>query len=77
MGELEYIARNCRDDKRLLNIVEDIAKMTQEEKDEFANKMRSYFMNKNTEEDRSAYRFFKVVLENDNARKILEMLGDI
>ncbi|ABR30902.1 hypothetical protein SU69_05330 [Thermosipho melanesiensis] len=76
MGDLEYIAKSCKEDKRLLKILKDVANMTKEEKEEFSRKVRSYFMDKNSEEDSQAYRFFKIVLENNNAERILKILGD-
>ena len=75
MDDLKYIAQNCKTDERLLNIVKDIAKMGEKEKKEFYNKIRQYFLGKNSEVDNNAYKFFKIVLDGDNAKKILEILG--
>ena len=75
MDDLKYIAQNCKTDERLLNIVKDIAKMGEGEKKEFYNKIRQYFLGKNSEVDNNAYKFFKIVLDGDNAKKILEILG--
>ncbi|WP_126992663.1 hypothetical protein [Thermosipho globiformans] len=76
MNDLEYIAQSCRDDERLLNIVKDVANMSGEEREDFVKKVRQYFLGKNSEEDNNAYKFFKIILEDENARKILEILGE-
>lgn len=76
MNDLEYIAQSCRADERLLNIVKDVANMSGEEREDFAKKVRQYFLGKNSEEDNNAYKFFKIILEDENARKILEILGE-
>ncbi|QTA37142.1 hypothetical protein JYK00_05155 [Thermosipho ferrireducens] len=75
MDELRAISDACKKDERLLKIVKDVAKMTPEEKEEFAIKVRKYFLLKNSEEDQEAYKFFKVILKDKNALKILEFIG--
>jgi len=69
---LEYIVRSCIEDPRLLDIVRSIARMSEEEKDAFLKKVSLYFINKSSEEDIEAYKFFKFVIQNSNAKRILE-----
>ncbi len=69
---LDEVVRACIEDRRLLEIVKNIQRMTDEERDFFERKLSFYFMNRSSEEDVQSYRFFKYVLEGDNASRILE-----
>ncbi len=69
---LEHVVKSCIEDSRLLDIVRNVARMSEEEKEVFLKKVSLYFMNKSSEEDIEAYKFFKFILQGDNAKKILE-----
>ncbi|ODN30038.1 hypothetical protein [Fervidobacterium thailandense] len=73
MEDLRYIAEVCLNDERIYEIVSNIACMSEEQLREFKNKVIAYFMNKSSQDDMEAYKFYKIVLENDNAKKILEI----
>lgn len=77
MGEvIEQIAEVCRNDSQLCEIVRAVARMSLEEKDVFGSKVRRYFLNKAGEVDVEAYKFYSVILEGDNSRKILELIEE-
>ncbi len=67
----QEVVRACIEDKRLLDIVKSISKMTDEERSIFERKLSFYFMNRSSEEDVQSYRFFKYIMENDNAARVL------
>ena len=72
---LKVVAESCKADERLMDIVKHVASMSDEDKEEFERKVKKYFLRKQTPEDLEAYRFFCVVLESDNAKMILELIG--
>ncbi len=67
---LEEIISACLIDSRIRDLVESIASMSKEQREEFKKKMNIYFAGKSAEEDVQAYRFYKLVLERH--REILE-----
>ncbi len=73
MNELELIARTCIKDQRLYEIVENVSKMSEDEKTEFRAKVKKYFLSRNSPEDTEAYNFFMIVTEEDNSKKVLEI----
>uniref|UniRef100_A0A7C4VTU5 Uncharacterized protein n=1 Tax=Fervidobacterium thailandense TaxID=1008305 RepID=A0A7C4VTU5_9BACT len=77
MEDLRYIAEVCLKDERIHEIVSNIARMDEEQLREFKSKVVAYFMNKNSQDDVEAYKFFRLVLEDDNAKKILEICEQI
>ncbi|PHJ14179.1 hypothetical protein IM41_02415 [Fervidobacterium sp. SC_NGM5_G05] len=75
--ELKIIAEACINDDRILEIVTSISKMSETERDNFKSKITSYFMKKNSKEDMEAYKFYKLILENSNAHKVIELYSKI
>ena len=69
---MKEIVRACLKDKRLLEVVEKIANMSDGEKEIFKKKVSKYFFDKKSQEDLMAYRFYTLILMNDNAKKIVE-----
>ena len=69
---LEDVVKSCIEDSRLLDIVRNVARMSKEEKELFSKKVSLYFMNRSSEDDIEAYKFFKFILQNDNSKVILE-----
>ena len=74
MELLKSVVDACKIDRDLRNVVKNIALMSGEEKDLFLKKVKAYYLLKTDETDREAYRFYKVVLENNNAKIILQEL---
>ncbi len=72
MTAFEEIVKACLEDERLLDIVRNVARMSEGEREVFRRKVLRYFADKTSEVDVQAYRFFKFVLEDGNASKILE-----
>ena len=68
---LREIVRACLEDERLLEIVRDVCSMDGQRREEFRMKVVSYFMDKTSEQDVQAYRFFKTILQGNNAEVIL------
>ncbi|ACM23853.1 hypothetical protein [Thermotoga neapolitana] len=62
--EVQQILDAMKDDPRIKAIVLQIIRMSSEERENFRKKVTYYFMNKNSEVDVEAFKFFKVVLEN-------------
>ncbi|AJG39884.1 hypothetical protein TRQ7_00145 [Thermotoga sp. RQ7] len=62
--EVQQILNAMKDDPRIKAIVLQIIRMSSEERESFRKKVTYYFMNKNSEVDIEAFKFFKVVLEN-------------
>ncbi len=60
---LEEIVSACLIDSRIRDLVENIATMDNEKRNEFKKKMNIYFAGRSAEEDVQAYRFYKLVLE--------------
>jgi len=77
MGEvIEQIAEVCKSDSQLREIVRAVARMSLEEKDVFVSKVRRYFLNKADKVDVEAYKFYSVILEGENSRKILKLIEE-
>jgi len=77
MGEvIEQIAEVCKSDSQLREIVRAVARMSLEEKDVFGSKVRRYFLNKADKVDVEAYKFYSVILEGENSRKILKLIEE-
>ena len=71
--EVQQILNAMKEDSRIKAIVLQIIKMSSEERESFRKKVTYYFMNKNSEVDVEAFKFFKVVLENVNEfSKVIE-----
>lgn len=77
MEEIKVIAEACVTDERIYDVIYSISVMTDEELREFRTKVVNYFMNRNSVEDMEAYKFYKVILEDNNARKILELYEEL
>ncbi|MCD6448990.1 MAG: hypothetical protein J7L34_00585 [Thermotogaceae bacterium] len=72
----EHVVKSCIEDSRLLDIVRNVARMSEEEKSVFLKKASLYFMNKSSEEDIEAYKFFKFILQENNAKGVLERVKE-
>jgi len=77
MEELRNIAQACINDQRIYDIVVSIANMTEEEASVFKSKVLAYFINKKSPDDVEAYKFYKLLLENQNVRKVLDLYVEI
>ncbi|WP_448375978.1 hypothetical protein [Fervidobacterium sp.] len=77
MEEIRVIAEACVTDERIYDIIYSVSIMTDEELREFRAKVVNYFMNRNSAEDMEAYKFYKVILEDNNAKKILELYEEL
>ncbi|MGB9795616.1 hypothetical protein [Fervidobacterium gondwanense] len=77
MEELKVIAHTCVSDERIYEIVSSVAQMSDDELSQFRTKVISYFMTKNSPEDKEAYRFYRILLEDQNAKKVLEFYEEI
>ncbi len=77
LEELKIIAQTCTNDERIYEIVSSVAQMSDDELSQFRTKVISYFMTKNSPEDKEAYRFYRILLEDQNAKKVLEFYEEI
>lgn len=75
--QLRIIAEACVNDERILDIVTNIANMSQEERNDFRSKVLNYFMKKTSPEDMEAYNFYKIILSEDNAKKVVELYKEL
>ncbi|HBT38563.1 MAG: Uncharacterized protein XD58_0063 [Thermotoga sp. 50_1627] len=73
---LLQIANACAQDASLLEIVRHVASMSDEEKALFKTKVKVYFLNRTGEIDLQAYEFFRLILEDKNAERVLQMLEE-
>uniref|UniRef100_A0A832IDB3 Uncharacterized protein n=1 Tax=Pseudothermotoga hypogea TaxID=57487 RepID=A0A832IDB3_9THEM len=73
---LLQIASVCVQDRSLLEIVKHVASMSDEEKELFKTKVKAYFLNRTDETDLQAYEFFRLILEDKNAERVLKMLEE-
>ncbi|MEN3041804.1 MAG: hypothetical protein ABDH59_00620 [Fervidobacterium sp.] len=71
--ELKIIAEACLNDERILEIVKNISNMSEEERIDFKSKVLKYFMKKNSPEDMEAYNFYKIILTENNAKKVVDI----
>ncbi len=62
----EFVEK-CAYDPELRKIIYAIAGMKEEEKMKFRKKMRLYFLNKSSVEDRKAMEFYELLLKENNA----------
>lgn len=62
--EVREIVKAMEEDSRIKVIVTQILKMSVEEREQFKKKVMYYFMDRNSEVDAEAFKFFKIVLEN-------------
>ncbi len=73
--ELNQIAIACIEDERLREILGRILSFTEEERDNFRQKMTLFFIGVDTDEDRKSKRFFSVLMEREYAAKIGKKVG--
>ncbi|MEN3007457.1 hypothetical protein [Pseudothermotoga sp.] len=73
---LLQIAEACLHDERLIEVVKSIASMAEVEKELFRTKLKVYFLNKTGETDLQAYEFFRILLQENNAKRVLELLKE-
>ncbi|AEH51961.1 hypothetical protein [Pseudothermotoga thermarum] len=70
------IVKACLEDERILSIVQQICKLSQEEREQFLTKVKRYFFDKNDESSVEAYKFYLIILEDENAEKILKLVEE-
>lgn len=73
---LLQIAEACLHDERLVEVVRGIASMTEAEREFFKTKLKVYFLSKTEETDLQAYEFFRILLQENNAERVLELLKE-
>ncbi len=61
------VIKKCAYDTELKKIVYYVAELSKDELEEFKKKLNLYFMDKNTENDVHAYKFYKMLLRDKNA----------
>lgn len=61
---LNEIVRVANEDERIKSIIIQLISMTSEEREDFKRKMMLYFIDKDSDVDVEAFRFFKLLLEN-------------
>ncbi len=70
------IVRACLEDERLLRVVQEIGKLSREDKSKFLSKVKEYFFEKTDQADVEAYKFYLFILEDDNAEKVLSLIDE-
>lgn len=71
--QIKIIAEACLNDERILEVIRNIADMSEEGRNDFKSKVLSYFMKKTSPEDIEAYNFYKIILNENNAKKVIEL----
>lgn len=61
---LNEIIKAANEDERIRSIIVRVAFMTDEEREDFKRKMMLYFIDKDSDVDVEAFKFFKLLLEN-------------
>ncbi|KAF2959631.1 MULTISPECIES: hypothetical protein [unclassified Thermotoga] len=71
--EIREILKAMEEDSRIRVIVTQILRMSVEEREQFKKKVMYYFMDRNSEVDTEAFKFFKIVIENvEELSKLIE-----
>lgn len=73
MDELTQIAQACLIDDRISEVVKSISSMSEDELRDFRSRVVAYFMSRNSPEDVEAYKFYKIILEPGNAKRVMEI----
>jgi len=61
---LNEIIRAANEDERIRSIIVQLFSMTDEEREVFKKKVMLYFIDKDSDVDVEAFKFFKLVIEN-------------
>lgn len=61
---LNEIIKAANEDERIRSIIVQLFSMTDEEREDFKRKVMLYFIDKDSDIDVEAFKFFKIVLEN-------------
>ncbi len=61
---LNEIIRAANEDERIRSIIVQLFSMTDEEREVFKKKVMLYFIDKDSDADVEAFKFFKLVIEN-------------
>jgi len=61
---LNEIIKAANEDERIRSIIVRLFSMTDEEREDFKRKVMLYFIDKDSDIDVEAFKFFKIVLEN-------------
>ncbi len=72
---LQEIVRACLEDQRILEIVQAVAKMTAQEKEQFESRVKSYYLSRTDQADLQAYQFYVFILSGSNAQEILKIVS--
>jgi len=73
---IQIVAEACKEDEELRKVVQAIARMNREQREEFKQKVNEYFFNRVSPEDVEAWKFYKYILEGNRARTIMSILEE-
>ena len=73
----DEIVKKCAYDPEMRKIIYYIASLADNEKENFKKKVNMYFMNKNTDNDTEAYKFYKVLLADKNAELLMKKIENL
>ncbi len=74
MDIVQEIVEACKEDPRIRKIVEEVASMSEEEREIFRKKVKAYFLSRTSPEDVEAYKFFKFILDETILKQVLDKL---
>ncbi|MGB9820473.1 MAG: hypothetical protein ACPLVG_03870 [Pseudothermotoga sp.] len=72
---LQEIVKACAEDRRIFEIVQSIAAMTDQEREQFESRVKSYYLSRTDQIDLQAYHFYIFILSDSNAQKIVEIVS--
>jgi len=72
----EEVVKKCSYDPELKKIVFYIASLSKEELTNFKKKLNLYFMNKSSSTDIEAYKFYKILIDSNNAKILKRKIED-
>lgn len=73
--EINEIVRSCAEDEKLRRVVLDINDMNRKQREDFSKKVNVYFLSqKESNLEIQAYRFFKLLLNDDIRGVVVERL---
>ncbi|HEY8542780.1 MAG TPA: hypothetical protein VIL29_10380 [Pseudothermotoga sp.] len=72
---LQEIVNACIEDRRIFEIVQAVAKMTVQEREQFESKVKNYYLSRTDQVDLQAYQFYTFILSESNAQRIVEIVS--
>lgn len=72
---LQEIVNACIEDRRIFEIVQAVAKMTAQEREQFESKVKNYYLSRTDQVDLQAYQFYTFILSESNAQRIVEIVS--